>query len=94
MIPGSHVYYVIVVSLTLYVIAMILYSYRALKGPSVSDTVLAIDALTVDLSVIFLIITLYYKCMYLAIAVIPLAAWVFILDIMVAKYLIRRGGGK
>lgn len=40
----------------------------------------------------FLLLTLYYGSQYLAIAVIPLATWVFILDVIVAKYLIRRGG--
>ena len=77
----------------LYTLAMIMYSYRVFKGPSVADTVIALDALTVDLIILFLLITIYYGNQYLAIAVIPLAAWVFILDVVVAKYLVRKGGG-
>ncbi len=94
MVSGNIVEYILTAGLTLYTIAMIIYSYRALKGPTVSDTVLVIDALTVDLAVLFLLLTLYYRCQYLAIAVIPLTAWVFILDVIVAKYLVRRGGAK
>ena len=92
MVDPVYLEYVLVTGLTLYTIAMVIYSYRVLKGPTIADTVLTIDALTVDLIVLFLLLTLYYGSQYLAIAVIPLATWVFILDVIVAKYLIRRGG--
>ncbi len=73
----------------LFATAMLIYSYRVLRGPTVPDMVLALDALTVDLVVLFMLITLYYKTPYLAIGAIPLSAWVFILDIYVAKYLME-----
>ncbi len=93
MVDVSVFYMVLSIGFTLYTLAMIIYSYRVFKGPTLPDTVLALDALTVDLVVLFLLITLYYRCQFLAIAVIPLAAWVFILDIIVAKYLVRKRGG-
>lgn len=83
--------YVVPVGLTLFSIAMILYVYRVFKGPTVPDMVLALDTLVVDLIVIFMLITLYYGNPYLAIGAIPLASWVFLLDIIVAKYLMRGG---
>jgi len=82
---------ILIIGFTLYALAMIIYSLRVFKGPTVPDTVLALDALTVDLIVLFLLIALYYRCQFLAIAVIPLATWVFILDIIVAKYLVKGG---
>ena len=73
----------------LYTVAMLIYSYRVFKGPTLPDMVLAIDTLVVDLIVIFMLLSLYYLSPYLAIGAIPLAAWVFLLDIYVAKYLLR-----
>lgn len=75
-----------------FAIAMLLYSIRAFTAKNLADVVLAIDALTVDLVVIFVLIALYYRSSYLLIGVIPLSAWVFLLDLAVAKYL-HRGEG-
>lgn len=83
--------YLVPISLTLFSTAMILYTYRVFKGPTVPDMVLALDTLVADLVVVFMLITLYYGNPYLAIGAIPLASWVFLLDIIVAKYLMRGG---
>ncbi len=71
----------------LFTLAMIIYSLRVFTSKSVSDMVLAVDALTIDLIIIFVLIGLYYKSPYLLIGVIPLAAWILILDIVVSRYL-------
>lgn len=84
--------YILPPAFTIFSIAMVIYSYRVLKGPTVPDMVLALDTLVVDLIVIFMLISLYYRTPYLAIGAIPLASWVFLLDIYVAKYLL--GGRK
>ncbi len=73
----------------LFTLAMIIYSLRVFTSKSVSDMVLAVDALTIDLIIIFVLIGLYYKSPYLLIGVIPLAAWILILDIVVSRYLSR-----
>jgi len=86
--------YVLPIALILFSSAMILYAYRVFRGPTVPDVVLALDTLVVDLVVIFMLVTLYYENPYLAIGVIPLASWVFLLDIAVAKYLIKVKGGR
>lgn len=75
-----------------FAIAMVIYSVRAFTAKNLADVVLAIDALTVDLVVIFVLIALYYRSPYLLIGVIPLSAWVFLLDLAVAKYLYRGEG--
>ncbi len=77
----------------LFTLAMIIYSLRVFTSKSVSDMVLAVDALTIDLIIIFVLIGLYYRSPYLLIGVIPLAAWILILDIVVSRYL-SKGGGK
>ena len=89
MVAITELNYVLPGAIFLFTLAMIIYSYRVLKGPTVPDMVLALDALTVDLIVLFILITLYYRTPYLAIGAIPLSAWVFILDIYVAKYLLE-----
>lgn len=79
--------------LSLFVTAMIIYSVRVFTSKNLADAVLAVDALTVDLLVIFVLVALYYKSTFLLIGVIPLASWIFILDLIVARYL-ERGGSK
>ncbi len=78
--------------MSLFSLAMVIYTYRVLRGPTAPDMVLALDALTVDLVVLFILVALYYGTPYLAIGAIPLSAWVFILDIYVAKYLLHKSG--
>ncbi len=94
MVAPEALNYVLPVALILFSSAMILYTYRVFRGPTVPDVVLALDTLVVDLVVIFMLVTLYYEIPYLAIGVIPLASWVFLLDIAVAKYLIKVKGGR
>lgn len=76
----------------LFAVAMVIYVARALTSKTLPDAVLAVDALSVDLIVLLVIIALYYKSSMLLIGVIPLAAWVMLLDILVARYLERREG--
>lgn len=74
----------------LFTTAMIIYSARVLTSKTLPDAVLAVDALSVDLVVILAIIALYYRSPLLLIGVIPLAAWVFLLDLIIARYLLKR----
>lgn len=78
----------------LFTIAMIVYSARVFTSKNIADATLAVDALTVDLLVILILVALYYKSTFLLIGAIPLATWIFILDIIVAKYLEKTGGKK
>lgn len=79
--------------IALFTIAMIIYSIRVFTSKNIADATLAVDALTVDLLVILVLIAYYYRSTFLLIGVIPLATWIFILDLIVARYL-EKGGGK
>ncbi len=71
--------------------AFTLYIIRLIKGPSVPDIVLAIDCLSFDLAVFMALLSIFYGTPYLVFGSILLALWAFLLDIFVAKYLLRRG---
>jgi multicomponent Na+:H+ antiporter subunit F len=74
----------------LFTLAMIIYSLRVFTSKNLGDAVLAIDALTVDLIVLMILVALYYRTPYLLIGVIPLASWIFLLDLIVSRYLEKR----
>ncbi len=70
-----------------YMVSFTLYIIRALKGPSISDTVLAIDAMTYDLAAFLVLLAIFFKSPILIPTAIVLALWIYALDIYVAKYL-------
>jgi len=84
---------VLAIGAPLYLGAIILYSIRAVKGPTIPDMVLAVDSLSYDLAVFLAGIALYYKTPFMTAPPIMLALWVYLLDIYVSKYLITREVG-
>ncbi len=70
-----------------YVLAFTLYTVRAVKGPTLPDTVLAIDAMTYDLAAFLAVLSILFHSPILIPTAIVLALWVYALDIYVAKYL-------
>jgi len=77
----------ILIVMFIYAIAILLLSIIALKGPTIGDQVLAIDVLTYISLVLFTLLSIYLKQPLLIVLVIPLAFWVYSLDIYIAKYL-------
>ncbi|MEM1628770.1 MAG: monovalent cation/H+ antiporter complex subunit F [Desulfurococcaceae archaeon] len=77
----------------IYMVSILILLIRALKGPSISDQVLAIDVMTYAIIVIILLFAIYLREPILAVVPIPLALWVYSLDIYVAKYLEKRDLG-
>ncbi len=71
----------------IYLTAFVLYSVRAVKGPTIPDSVLAIDAMSYDLAAFITILSILFRSPILIAVAIVLALWVFALDIYVAKYL-------
>jgi len=71
----------------IYMLAFTLYTIRAIKGPTIPDTVLAIDALTYDLAAFLAILAIFFKSPILIPIAIVLALWIYALDVYVAKYL-------
>jgi multicomponent Na+:H+ antiporter subunit F len=77
----------------LYLIAVGLYLLRVFRGPTVPDMVLAVDALSYDLVVFVFVLSIILDAYYLAVVSLPLALWIYILDIYVSKYLEKRDVG-
>jgi len=71
----------------IYAVSIILLLVRALKGPTIGDQVLAIDAMTYSVVTLMILIAIYLREAILVVVAIPLALWVYALDIYVAKYL-------
>ncbi len=76
----------ITIVVPIFVLAFILYSVRIFKGPSVSDMVLAVDALSFDVAAFMCLLTLYFRSPFLITGAIILSLWAFALDIFIAKY--------
>lgn len=76
----------ILIIIPVFLVAFIMYVIRAVKGPSIPDSVLAIDALSYDVSAFMIILAIYFKSPFLIPGAIILAIWAYALDIFVAKY--------
>ena len=57
----EHVLMVLSFIMPIYITAFLLYIVRALKGPTIPDIVLAIDALSYDLAAFLAILAIYLK---------------------------------
>lgn len=79
----------ILIVLILYAAAIALFSIIALRGPTIGDQVLAIDAIAYATVVLIVLSSIYFKEPTLSVVAIPLALWIYALDIYVAKYLER-----
>lgn len=71
----------------LYIVALVLYAVRVLKGPTVSDRVLAVDALGFDLAAFLTILSVLFRAPIMVTTALVLALWIYALDVYVAKYL-------
>lgn len=71
----------------IYTIAIALLTIIALKGPTLGDQVLAIDTITYATVVLMVLFSVFFKEPILTVVAIPLALWIYALDIYVAKYL-------
>jgi len=78
---------IILYALPVYLLAFLLYVVRAVKGPTIPDMVLAVDALSYDLAAFLAILAVVFKIPILIPVAVVLALWVYALDIYVAKYL-------
>lgn len=71
----------------LYIVAIVLYAVRVLRGPTVPDRVLAVDALGFDLAAFLTILSVLFRAPIMVTTALVLALWIYALDIYVAKYL-------
>jgi len=77
-----------------YLIAVIMYVVRALKGPTIPDRVLAIDCLGYVLATFLVIFSVYLKSPLIIACAIVLALWIYALDVYMSKYLEKRELGE
>ncbi len=80
----------VIIVIPVFLAAFVLYVIRAVKGPSIPDSVLAIDALSYDAAAFMIILAIYFKSPFLIPGAIILAIWAYALDIFVAKYYERK----
>ena len=79
--------------LPLYVVAFILYSVRAVKGPTITDSILAVDCMSFDIAAFMAILAVYFKSIYLISGAITLALWAYLLDVYIANHLTKKEVG-
>ena len=84
---------VIIALLPAFILSLSLYTVRVIKGPSVTDMVLAIDCITYDLCFLIGLVSILLKIGFLMVAALSLALWAYVLDLYVAKYLEGREMG-
>jgi len=70
-----------------YTIAIALYVYRVIRGPTIPDMVLATDCLGYVLAALLVILSIYFSSPILVASAIVLTLWIFALDVFVSKYL-------
>ncbi|HHI00248.1 MAG TPA: pH regulation protein F [Thermococcus litoralis] len=80
---------VIYVLFAMYGLSGVLYFIRLIKGPSIVDSILAADCVSLDVALIALLLSIYYKNSFLAVGALFLVLWAFILDVFAAKYLTK-----
>ncbi|MCY0868165.1 MAG: monovalent cation/H+ antiporter complex subunit F [Desulfurococcus sp.] len=78
------------VILLVYITSTLIVFIRVLKGPTIGDQVLAVDVMTYMLAVLVVLTAVYLREAILVVVAIPLALWIYALDIYIAKYLERR----
>lgn len=83
------IYELLAFSVIVYSIAIVLAIIRVFKGPTIGDQVLALDVATYYTIVLFVLISIILREPILTVTAIPLALWVYALDIYVSKYLER-----
>ncbi len=70
----------------IYLAAFTLYIIRAIRGPTIPDSVLAIDALSFDIAAFLALLSILYRSPILISCAVVLALWVYALDVYVSKY--------
>lgn len=90
---SSEVVMLMKIILPLYVTAFILYTVRAIKGPTIPDIILAVDCMSFDIAAFMAILAIYFKSTYLITGAIILALWAYLLDVYIANHLTKKEVG-
>jgi multicomponent Na+:H+ antiporter subunit F len=84
---------VLTILIPFYLTSFLLYIIRVVKGPTLSDRVLAVDSLGYDLAAFMVVLSVLLKAPLMIVSALALALWIYALDIYVAKYLEAREMG-
>jgi len=71
----------------IYLITAIIYLFRIVRGPTIFDRILAVDALNYNLTVFMALLALYLEIPMIALGMIVVSLWLYALDIYVSKYI-------
>jgi len=71
----------------IYLITAIIYLFRIIRGPTIFDRILAVDALNYNLTVFMALLALYLEIPMIALSMIVVSLWFYALDIYVSKYI-------
>lgn len=74
------------ITIIVYIVSAFMFFIRIIKGPTIFDRVIAVDALGSDLVVFMALIALYTKQPLIAIPTIFVALWVYVLDLYILKF--------
>jgi multicomponent Na+:H+ antiporter subunit F len=77
-----------------YIVGLVLYIVRALKGPTLPDMVLAIDCMGYVLAALLVILSLYLGSPLIIACAIVLTLWIYALDVYMSKYLEKKELGE
>ena len=70
-----------------YLTTATIYLFRIIKGPTIFDRILAVDALNYNLAVFMALLALYLEIPMIALGMIVVSLWLYALDIYVSKYI-------
>ncbi|MDQ1281438.1 MAG: multicomponent Na+:H+ antiporter subunit [Thermoproteota archaeon] len=90
----TQVFTFIMIILPIYLVSLLLYLIRAFKGPTISDSVLSIDAFSFAAIAVMGILSLFFKSLVLVSIAILLSVWTYALDVFVSKYLEKKEMGE
>jgi len=84
----------ITIAMFFYIVAFLLYIVRIVRGPTVPDMIIAVDALSYDLAAFLVVLSILFRSPIMIPSALVLVLWVYALDIYVAKYLEAREIGE
>jgi len=84
---------VVGIAFPFYLVAFVLYMVRVIRGPTVSDMILAVDCMSFDVAAFMAILAVYFKSTYLISGAIILSLWAYLLDVYIANHLTKKEVG-
>jgi multicomponent Na+:H+ antiporter subunit F len=88
------VYSVLAVVTLIYMATSVVYIVRLVRGPTLPDRILALDALSYDLAVFLALLSILLQRWVMVSGIIPLVLWIHAVDIYASKYLEAREMGE